>query len=72
MKEAEDDCGGETPLVKNSDLISRLDPEVVRKFEEKGVRYVRYMPDKSNDEYMNWQHLFSTEDKQVLFFFMKT
>lgn len=68
MREADDNCGGETPLVKNSELLSKLDPEVVAKFEEKGVRYVRYMPDKSHDDYMNWQHMFGTDDKQVLFF----
>ncbi|XP_078372637.1 dapdiamide synthesis protein DdaC-like [Oculina patagonica] len=64
LKEADDGCGGETPLVKNSELLSKLDPEVVRKFEEKQVRYVRYMPDKSHDDYMNWQHLFTTESKE--------
>lgn len=64
IKEADDNCGGETPLVKNSELLSKLDPEVVAKCDEKGVRYVRYLPDKAHDEYMNWQHMFGTEDKQ--------
>ncbi|KAL9972742.1 hypothetical protein ACROYT_G019107 [Oculina patagonica] len=66
LKEPADGCGGETTLVKNSELLSKLDPEVVRKFEEKQVRYVRYVPDKSNDKYRSWQHQFDTDDRQVV------
>ena len=65
LKEPADGCGGETILVKNSDLLSKLDAEVVRKFEEKQVRYFRYMPDKSNDQYLSWQHVYNTEDREV-------
>ncbi|KAL9978255.1 hypothetical protein ACROYT_G015753 [Oculina patagonica] len=60
LKEPADGCGGETPLVKNKELLSKLDPEVVRKFKEKKLRYVRYLPDKSRGDYMNWQHVFFT------------
>ena len=66
LKEPHDGSGGETPLVKNSELLSKLDPDVVRKFEEKQVRYVRYLPDKSRGEYQNWQHVFATTNKKVL------
>lgn len=66
LKQAAEGCGGETPLVKNKELLSKLDPAVVRKFEEKKLRYVRYLPDKSRGEYMNWQHVFFTENKEVL------
>jgi len=65
LNEPADGCGGETPLVKNKELISKLDPEVLRKFEEKQIRYVRYVPDKSRQEYMNWQHVFTTENREV-------
>ena len=65
LKEPADGCGGETILVKNSDLLSKLDAEVVRKFEEKQVRYFRYMPDKSNDQYLSWQHVYNTEDREI-------
>ena len=65
LKEAADGCGGETPLVKNRELLSKLDPVVVRKFEEKKVRYVRYIPDKSHGGEINWQSVFSTENKEV-------
>ena len=65
LKEPADGCGGETILVKNSELLSKLDPEVVRKFEEKQVRYFRYMPDKSNDQYLSWQYVYNTDDREV-------
>ena len=51
--------------MKNSELISKLDPGILQKFEEKQIRYVRYLPDKTRHEYMNWQHAFATEDREV-------
>ena len=36
----------------------------MRRFEEKQVRYVRFLPDKSNEEYMNWQHVYQKDDKR--------
>lgn len=66
LQEPGDGCGGETPLAKNSELLSSLNPDIVRKFEEKLVRYVRYLPDKSNGEYMTWQYVHQTEDRQVV------
>jgi len=65
LKEPADGCGGETILVKNSELLSKLDPEIVRKFEESQVRYFRYMPDKSNKKYLSWQHVYNTDDREV-------
>ena len=65
LKEPADGCGGETSLVKNSELLSKLDAAFVRKFEEKQVRYVRYFPDKSNKKYLNWQHVYNTDDRAV-------
>ena len=66
LKQPGDGCGGETPLAKNSDILSRMDPEVIRKFEEKKLQYVRYLPDKSHREYLNWQYVFRTENKGIL------
>lgn len=66
VKEPADGCGGETPLVKNSDLLSSLDPGIVKRFEEKQLRYVRYLPAKSNAEYMNWQHVYDTDNREVV------
>jgi len=70
INEPADGCGGETPLVKNSELLSKLDPKIVQKFEEKQLRYVRYLPDKALKEHLNWmtwQQTFRTNNKEVLF-----
>lgn len=72
VKEPADGCGGETPLVKNSDLLSSLDPDIVRRFEEKQLRYVCYLPDKSNAKYMNWQHVFDTDNREVDYFVLNS
>ncbi|KAL9980627.1 hypothetical protein ACROYT_G009236 [Oculina patagonica] len=66
LKEPADGCGGETPLVKNSELVSRLDPEVVRKLEEKQVRYMRYFPNEGPGVYLSWQHSYATDDRKVV------
>lgn len=66
VQEPGDGCGGETPLLRNSELLSKLDPEVVRKFEEKQVRYVRYFPDKNSQEYLNWQQVYQTDDRRAV------
>ena len=50
-------------MVKNSELLSALDPDIVQRFDEKQVRYVRYYPD--NGEYMNWQHVYQTDDREA-------
>lgn len=52
-------------MAKNSDILSKMDREVVRKFEEKQLQYVRYLPDESHREYLNWQHVFRTENRKV-------
>lgn len=64
-KEPFDGCGGETPLVKNSELIARLNPEVVRKLEEKQIRYVRYLPNEAPGVHLSWQRSFVTNDRKV-------
>lgn len=50
-----------------NEILSKLDPEIVRTFEEKEVRYVRYLHDRSHREYLNWQQVFKTDNKEVLF-----
>ena len=65
-KEPGESCGGETPLARCSDIVSKLDSEVVKKFEVKGVMYVRHLPDKSRSDYMPWQHQFYTDDRKVI------
>ena len=53
-------------MAKCSDIVLKLDPEVVKKLEVKGVMYVRHLPDKSRSDYMPWQHQFYTEDRKVI------
>jgi len=65
VKEPIDGCGGETPLVKNSELISRLNPEIVRKLEEKQIRYARYLPNEAPGVHLSWQRAYATNDKKV-------
>ncbi|KAJ7388214.1 hypothetical protein OS493_039193 [Desmophyllum pertusum] len=55
---------GKRRWLRTASCLSKLDPDVVRKFEEKQVRYVRYLPDKSRGEYQNWQHVFATTNKK--------
>ncbi len=55
--------GGETPIADSRMVFNRIDKEVVNKFEEKGVLYVRnYSPGID----LSWQEVFQTADKQEL------
>lgn len=64
LQEPADGCGGETPLAKSSEILLKLDPEVVRKFQSKGVKYAGYWPDKSHAEYACWQQQYYTDNKE--------
>jgi len=64
LNEPADGCGGETPLVKNKELVSKLDPDVLQKFEEKQIRYVRYLPCEAPGLYLSWQRAFATDSKK--------
>jgi len=61
QQEPGEDCGGETPLVKSSDILSRLDSKVLQDFVKKKVRYVRYAPPRGPGAYLPWQDVFMTE-----------
>ena len=52
-------------MAKNSELLSKLDPDVTRKFDEKSIRFWRYSPDESKKTWMSWQRVFDTEDRKV-------
>ena len=51
--------------MQNSDLIARLNLEVVRKLEEKQIRYVRYLPNEAPGVHLSWQRSFVTNDREV-------
>ena len=53
-------------MAKCSDIVSKLDSEVIKKFDVKGVMYVRHLPDKSQSDYIPWQHQFYTDDRKVI------
>ena len=77
LKEPDSFCGGETVLLKNRDLTATIDPEVIRKFEEKKVRYQAFLPNKTTDAGLqkSWQDRFWLEDPQVCinwFYYVKT
>jgi alpha-ketoglutarate-dependent taurine dioxygenase len=52
--------GGETPIIDVRKVLSRIDPEVRQRFEEKGVLYQRNY----NDGFgLPWQDAFQTDDR---------
>ncbi len=67
-----EDCGGLTPIARNSEVFAKLDPKVVQKLEEKKVRYSRYLPSTgiAHAQYVTWQSSFYTEDPKVTFFYI--
>lgn len=52
--------GGETPTADSREVLKRIDSNIVKKFEEKGVLYVRHY---SRGIDLSWQEVFQTEDK---------
>lgn len=53
------DSGGETPLVDSREVWRRVDPQVRRRFEEKGVMYQRHY---GGGPGLDWQTVFRTSD----------
>jgi alpha-ketoglutarate-dependent taurine dioxygenase len=52
--------GGETPLVDSRAVAKRVDPGIVRRFQERQVMYVRnYLPGLG----LHWSKVFQTEDR---------
>lgn len=53
--------GGETPIADSRKVFNRIDAEVIKKFEEKNVLYVRnYSPGVD----LSWQEVFQTTEKK--------
>jgi hypothetical protein len=55
--------GGATPLLDCREICTKLNPDVLAKFAEKGLMYVRTFSEGID---VNWRHFFQTEDKAVV------
>lgn len=55
--------GGETPLLDCRTVCRRLDPAILRQFEEKGVMYVRNFVESID---VSWERFFQTTDRTVV------
>ena len=65
LTEPNEKLGGITPLVRNSEVFAQLDSAIVKKLEEKQIRYTRYLPDEKHKPYASWQQSFMTRDPKV-------
>jgi amino acid adenylation domain-containing protein len=54
------ETGGETPLVDSRKVFNRLDPAIVKRFQEKQIMYMRNYGDGLG---LNWQTVFKTDSK---------
>jgi alpha-ketoglutarate-dependent taurine dioxygenase len=54
--------GGETPILDCRKVYRELDPKIRRRFEEKGLLYVRNFQPGID---VSWQHFFRTEDRAI-------
>ena len=55
-------------MARNSEIFAQLDPAVVKKLEEKQIRYTRYLIDEKHKPYASWQQSFMTDDRKVRLF----
>lgn len=55
--------GGETPILDCREVYRRLDPEILRPFEEKGLMYVRNFSEGLD---VSWQQFFHTSEKAAV------
>jgi len=54
--------GGQTPIADNRKVMAALDPEVVKRFKDKGVTYVRNLHSGQGFG-LSWQESFQTEER---------
>jgi hypothetical protein len=55
--------GGATPVADCREVARRMDPQILQKFEEKGLKYVRNF---SPGLDVSWQKFFHTDDRSVV------
>lgn len=61
----EPESGGETPIADSRRVLERIEPEVRRKFAEKGVKYVRNLHG-GQGAGLAWQTVFETDDRAAV------
>ena len=61
--------GGATPLADSRKVLARIDPEIRRRFAERGVMYVRNYSDRLD---LPWSNVFQTEDRAAVEEFCRT
>ncbi|XP_035699279.1 clavaminate synthase-like protein At3g21360 [Branchiostoma floridae] len=59
-------AGGETVIADVREILSRLDKDVVDKFEKLGVMYWKHLPSYTPGSYHSWQKSFQTEDRAAV------
>jgi len=57
------EAGGETPIVDCRRIYQRIDPELRRRFEEKGLMYQRNFTEGLD---VSWQQFFRTDDREAV------
>jgi alpha-ketoglutarate-dependent taurine dioxygenase len=57
--------GGETPIADSRRILKKIDPEIVREFKRKKIRYDRNLDDLAGSGF-SWQDAFETADKQAV------
>ncbi|GAA0136028.1 TauD/TfdA family dioxygenase [Paenibacillus sp. YSY-4.3] len=57
------DEGGDTPIADSREIYRRLDPQIIKKFEEKKVMYVRNLGGGID---LSWQEVFQTDSKEAV------
>jgi hypothetical protein len=65
LEQPGDGCGGYTVLCDARKFLAKLNPDIVKKIEEKQVRYWYRVPHEERTEYISWQRMFDTTDKKV-------
>ena len=59
------DFGGETPIADSRSILKALDPDLVRRFKDRKIRYDRRLENAPHSEY-SWQAAFETGDRGVV------
>jgi hypothetical protein len=57
--------GADTNYQNYSEVLARLDPKEVQKFEEKQIRYIRTLPSEGKGFVYSWQNTFKTDARKV-------